>query len=430
MGRRAAIFGLAVLFALAFNGAAKAEGLLQPASGPLNLLDPLGDVHTSESAVRTRTVYANLDLLRQLTSQPRGDRNVTLNLFDDTVLEVVTTSIGGCERGICRWRGVVGAEFIGEVQISASEASMFGTVRIDHQVFEIKALGNGVSRITEIDVARLPEEEEPIEVYSEPWQRATAADLGQVANNVATGWTKIKVLLLLPTTQADPALCRSTPTRDIAEDSYEANLNGVWAPAGVFSKVAIRCIDYSPTADLGQDLTWLKNDPDVARKRDNRNADLVSLWVEDGGGNCGLGLYTDALSPATAHIAFNVVMESCAINKYSWAHELGHNLGMQHDRTAEAPDDDPTKCNYGHVIRDIDTGDIFARSVMAYKTLCNQEGASCPRRGDYSRGAVVSDTAHMGWAGVSCSNGGMGDGGAANNKKTLVNNAPIVNLYR
>ena len=115
-------------------------------------------------------------------------------------------------------------------------------------------------------------------------------------------------------------------------------------------------------------LTYLHDNGDgeldyVHAMRDQYGADFVSMLV-DSPEYCGIGYQP---STPTAGDAFSLTQWSCATGYYSFAHELGHNMGCSHDiRNAG----DSGGSNYGYQ----DTKSMF-RSILAYD--CKSK--SCPR---------------------------------------------------
>jgi hypothetical protein len=97
-------------------------------------------------------------------------------------------------------------------------------------------------------------------------------------------------------------------------------------------------VRYAESASMDTDLDRLTNPRDpvlgyIHGLRDRYGADLVHLLIKvQPGGPCGIGWLNAPMSIASAATAFSVSDRECAINNYSFAHELGHNFGMNHDR--------------------------------------------------------------------------------------------------
>ena len=98
-------------------------------------------------------------------------------------------------------------------------------------------------------------------------------------------------------------------------------------------------------------------------------ADAVSLWVSDMDA-CGIGCLNKSASEFRNR-AFSVVSLDCATGVYSFAHELGHNLGATHDPDNSEPGEGIFP--YSHGYQDPD-GEF--RTIMAYKKGCP---GKCPR---------------------------------------------------
>jgi hypothetical protein len=110
---------------------------------------------------------------------------------------------------------------------------------------------------------------------------------------------------------------------------------------------------------------------EVQGLRDAYKADEVVL-IGDGytaGGACGVAWLMSGNEPAFAPNAYAVVDLTCATGYYSFGHELGHNMGLNHARP------DPTglgafEYSYGYK----NPADAF-RTVMAY--CCGYETGAC-----------------------------------------------------
>jgi hypothetical protein len=170
-------------------------------------------------------------------------------------------------------------------------------------------------------------------------------------------------------------------------------------------------VDYDETGDMTTDLNCITSSSDscldqIHTWRDTYGADLVCLWVEDGGIYCGLAWVT-----ATVSYAFSVVDRGCATGNSSFAHELGHNMGATHDR-ANASNPGAYDYSYGYQ----DPGGNW-RTIMAY----NCPGW-CTRLQYWSNPDVMYTSVPMGVP--------EGQPDAADNRKTLNNTAFTIANFR
>ncbi len=170
-----------------------------------------------------------------------------------------------------------------------------------------------------------------------------------------------------------------------------AQTNQAYALSGVRQQlrlVHIAPVDYAETGDLNLDLGALRTNgdgtlDDVHLLRDAYGADIVSLWVEDGGNSCGQSVVMSTVGAYYARSAFNVVARSCAVGNYSFAHELGHNMGLRHDAFV-----DPEATPYAYAHGYVDVANKF-RTIMAYDDACVAAKTSCTRIGQFSSASAT-----------------------------------------
>lgn len=154
-----------------------------------------------------------------------------------------------------------------------------------------------------------------------------------------------------------------------------------------------------PSADTNSNtlLNNLQNTSDeildnIHNLRNKQGADLVSLIYEDNNllSGCGRGFITEiADANTTDHFAFSVVKRSCASANLSFAHEVGHNLGAQHDRDNTSPRE--LDFNFGHIQPVPNNTDVLPwRTIMSYNSPCSESaGYDCQRLLQFSNPEVT-----------------------------------------
>src|SRR5439155_7486687 len=85
-------------------------------------------------------------------------------------------------------------------------------------------------------------------------------------------------------------------------------------------------VNYNESGSIVTDLNWLTSNATVATLRNTYNADLVNMFIENGGGYTGY-----AWIGPNASQAFSAVARGYATGNLSFPHELGHNMGLLHD---------------------------------------------------------------------------------------------------
>ncbi|MCB0328022.1 MAG: hypothetical protein KDD70_00120 [Bdellovibrionales bacterium] len=101
---------------------------------------------------------------------------------------------------------------------------------------------------------------------------------------------------------------------------------------------------------------------EVHALRNEHSADMVVL-MRSPGEYCGIGYSPTTVAGLTGgNFAFSAVGSNCVLN-YSFQHEVGHNLGLQHDQS-NAPSTTAYEASYG--FRWTGTNSVQYRSVMAY----------------------------------------------------------------
>ena len=217
---------------------------------------------------------------------------------------------------------------------------------------------------------------------------------------------------------------------EAAVDLYVAEANQALQDSGVRARVALVAseeVDYAEAGEFEIDLVRLADPSDghldgVHAVRERVGADLVHLIVDE----------LDVCGVAYLGGAFGLTRHGCGGRTF--AHELGHNLGLHHDRyelvhlARRAVSLYP---GYGYVNqRGFEAGstpDNRWLTVMAYWSQCNAISVQCTSLLRYSnpRQAWLGDR-----LGVPADVDSMGDDGPADAAAVLEVTVPVVAAFR
>lgn len=132
------------------------------------------------------------------------------------------------------------------------------------------------------------------------------------------------------------------------------------------------------TGTLSTELSTIRNDANIAALRNQVNADLVAM-ISNSADNCGIGyLMGSNQVSGNANNAFTVTSRTCAVGNLSFAHELGHNMGSQHNPENGSGPTYPF--GFGHYVNG------SYRTVMSYVDPCPN---GCTRRPYFSNPEVL-----------------------------------------
>ena len=218
-------------------------------------------------------------------------------------------------------------------------------------------------------------------------------------------------------------------------DLMVAETNQAYETSGVNHRVVLvdrSEIPYSETGDAEVDLDRLRDSSDgqmdgVHALRERVGADLVHLILGEGEDVCGI-----AYRPG----AFGITRQVCGGSTF--AHELGHNMGLRHDRYAQLHSSsevgrgpvmpDPA---FGYVNqRTFESGALPSsrwRSIMAYNDQCDDAGFYCSRVLGFSNPRLQIDGDPFG---VPYGTAGSGVTGPADASAVLNATGPAVALWR
>jgi peptidyl-Asp metalloendopeptidase len=379
---------------------------------------PTGMAFSADPAfIRARAVTVNFG---QLSRAPGflGDRAfphipLRLNLFDDVSPVGILDRVEPAVPDGVTWIGRVEGEEPSEVILVVRDCVIAGHIRTRDEIYEVRYLGDGVHAIYQIDPCALPPGAEPVRV------EAPAAISGDAASMEESG-SIIDILVVY--TQTAREMNGGTAGIEAAINLEVEMTNNAYANSQVTQRlnlVHMGEVNYTESSNSSYDLANLQGGwiDDVHALRETYRADLVSMFVYslDVGG-VGYLMDSSLLGPAFAPYAYSVVKMAGADTNYAFAHELGHNMGCQHDRANVYGSSTQGAYPYSYGYQD--PGGAF-HTIMAYWFGCP---VSCPVIPYFSN----PDISYMGKAtGVDYL-----APDSADNARTLNNTAPIVANFR
>lgn len=148
-------------------------------------------------------------------------------------------------------------------------------------------------------------------------------------------------------------------------------------------------IDYTESGSLSTDLPRFANNGDgfmdnVHSLRTMYGADICALVTSTPTNTCGLGYLNSNPGNYSANAAFSATVFSCVVSNYSMAHEMGHNMGLNHDWYVDT-NTNPCSHHHGYVNRTaitLGTSSVSSqrwRTIMAYNNECSASGFNCAR---------------------------------------------------
>ncbi len=272
----------------------------------------------------------------------------------------------------------------GEVSITAVGDTLVARIVVGGRLFMIRrAPDSPMHVVSEIDQQTFPEEMAPRAPPVRP-PPVPGAQLDPPGATDALGDTNQFVDLLVVYSPAARAYMGSTASIVAELTGAVNNANLALANANVVHRFRLaNSIEIAYTeAPAGQssDLDRLTDRADgfldsVHALRDASGADAVTLLVRSPA-LCGVGWLMTPwhINSGFASYAFNVVDISCANANLAMAHEIGHNMGLVHDRANSGTSQPAFPYGYGYRV------DGVGRDVMAY--AC--PSGSCSRRTIFS----------------------------------------------
>lgn len=338
-----------------------AEQLFSPAQKDALSLQYSEDV--GGQTIRSRVTRVKYDVLeatmRRAAADRRAEPALLLNLFGDVVLELIVEKAERLPSGAFAGVGRVKDVSASEVILIQNGTLVVGNITAAGKHYQIRLNPDGEQVVREIDQALFPDELHGI----------AAAQSGESpSNDMAAGDVSPIIDVLVAYTADARSAAGGTAAMETLIDLAVTETNTGYANSGVNQR--LRLVHAEEVAYSEASFNWsttlgrLRNTSDgyidnVHTLRDTYGADEVVLIVNNMS-SCGIGYVMQTVSSSFASSAFAVVSRDCATGYYSFAHELGHNMGSAHDRS-NAGVNGAYSYSYGYQAPD----EAF-RTIMAY----------------------------------------------------------------
>jgi Metallo-peptidase family M12B Reprolysin-like/Bacterial Ig domain len=333
-----------------------------------------------------------LQVTQRLDTLQARPVNVNAAALDANILDIELTSgrvvraeLDRRERhrtGAETWSGHVPGEPLSSVTLVLNGGVLQGSVRLLDGAYSIEpAAGGPVHLVRLVDTAATGAEMDPLLPPADAAAPA-AADVPPIAGDDGS---TIDVAVFYTASARDVAGSDSAVQTRIALGVTETNT--AYANSGITPRlrlVGAELTSYTESGDLSADLSAFRVNGDslmdeVHTRRNALGADMMVLIVGNtAGGACGVGYVMTSLSTSFASSAFSVTAYPCISPNYTFAHELGHNMGSAH-----APEDgagQPSLYTYSFGYKN--PSNLF-RTVMAYNCT-----SGCPRVLHFSNPSV------------------------------------------
>lgn len=289
----------------------------------------------------------------------------------------LTTSLSGSAEGDFSWRGVAQGDGDAQAVVVRRGNALSGLISASDAIYELIPTADG-NYLVKLDSTRFAQCDGAVEAVID----ATATALEPLPEAARGVPISIDVMIVYTPEARDEAggVSGMEAVAQAAVDASNLSFeNAETTPR--FRLVSTRLANYNDSGNSSNDLNWVRNDTEVAAWRDEVGADMVGLIANNIGGSCGRGFVMRSPGAGFAGSAFQVTARGCAVGNLSYAHEHGHNMGMEHDpANGTSPGSASFPYAFGHFV----SGSY--RTVMSYSNQCT---GGCTRRPYFSNPDVM-----------------------------------------
>ena len=377
-------------------------------------------------ALRSRTVSIEKQFLTPLK---KGDR-LTLNFFNDVALTAVIDNVRTSAAQTHHWQGHIEGNPYSSVLMVMHNGAVAGIIRVPSVGdFRIRSFRNRGQIVEELDPMKFPPcGTGPAQVKQFPPGQANAGGVDGPAP--PSPCVRIIDVMIVYTPEARDLEGGTDQVQAIAILAVDET-NSVFANSLIDPRVRLVYVgevEYIESGSFSTELQRLADPADgimdeVHALRATYGADAVDLLISHTQGEtiCGIAYLMNPVSPLFESEAFSVCNTGCTSGGVTFPHELGHNMGCQHDRqTVANQGNGPGVFSYSYGYRF--AGDDLAvyRTVMAY-----EPGERIPY---FSNPAINYQNQPIGLPEGHTDINGNPD--SADNARTINETAPIVSEFR
>lgn len=314
-----------------------------------------------ETIIRSRNVVVDIQRIRA-----KDNQRISLPLFDRTVLTLVRERQENISKRGFVWYGKVAGQPESSAVISTVGEVVVGNIMTeDGKIYQIRYTGNGVHSLREINQSKFPREAQPI--------KPKKSGGPKVAGDTCSTDPPTDIDIMVVYTAAARTGAGGNDAMEAAIYLAVGETNQSYLNSQITQRLRLAHfeeVSYTESGNINTDLSRLQNGSDgfmdnVPTLRNTFAADHVVLITENGGGFCGLGYMMETVSNAFESTAYVVVARNCATGYYSFGHELGHNMGADHD-AANANSTGPYAYNRGYVNTTPTSPATPWRTIMSY----------------------------------------------------------------
>jgi hypothetical protein len=378
-----------------------------PGNEPLFLkADIQKDVNKPPGPMVIRLRYDKINV--HALSQPNAcleevyTEKVILNLFPEISYTAINRAINVRAQHDFTWIGALEGLPLSDVTLVVNGDNVTGNINAEGTVYWLRPSANHIHLIAETNPSAFPlgsSQNHPVSKKKQPAKPRKSSPPGDrkssllFPHNDPITMVMIEVMVVYTPVVAQASYDIVSEILLAVEETNTAYLN-----SGIYQQLRLvhtEQINYTESGSHFTDLKLLTYSKDQSQPgegdlhkvhslRNTHNADLVSLWVEKGDSyTCGVSWLLLPESTPREKFGFNVVERYCAsAPSYSFAHELGHNMGATHDKYATdygVGGGTVGAYNYSHGYVHIDGAANSWRTIMASDKQCLDKGYECPR---------------------------------------------------